>query len=61
MTRWTRAARARLGYWAGCAAVAAGAGVEFGVGVGLMAGGVLTAASCLLLVETDDDDDGRAR
>lgn len=61
VTRWTRAARARIGYWTGCAALAAGAGVEFGVGAGLMAAGLLTAGSCLLLVETDEDDGGRAR
>lgn len=55
MTRWTRAARARLGYWAGCAGAAAGAGVEWGLGAGLMVGGVLAAGSCLWLVETDEE------
>lgn len=61
VTRWTRAARARTGYWVGCAVVAVGAGAEFGVGAGLMAAGMLTAGSCLLLVETDEDEDGRTR
>jgi len=60
VTRWTRAARARIGYWTGCAALAVGTGLEFGVGAGLMAAGVLAAGSCLLLVETDDED-GRTR
>lgn len=60
VTAWTRAARARLGYWVGCAGVAAGAGVEWGLGAGLMVGGVITAASFLLLVETDEEArDGR--
>ncbi|WP_198668530.1 hypothetical protein [Streptomyces triticisoli] len=61
MTRWTRAARARLGYWSGCGVLAVGAGLEFGAGAGLMSAGVLLAGSCLLLVETDEDDDGRMR
>jgi hypothetical protein len=61
VTKWTRAARARIGYWTGCAVLAAGAGIEFGVGAGVMAAGLLTAGSCLLLVETDEDDDGRKR
>ncbi|WP_121711758.1 hypothetical protein [Streptomyces sp. E5N91] len=60
MTKWTRAARARIGWWTGCAVLAAGTGMEFGVGAGLMTVGVLTAGSCLLLVETDDEG-GRTR
>ncbi|MBU8549785.1 hypothetical protein IMX12_13300 [Streptomyces sp. Babs14] len=61
MTKWTRAVRARIGYWTGCLVLAAGAGIEFGPGAGLIAAGLLTAGSCLLLVETDEDDDGRTR
>ncbi|MFC7892691.1 hypothetical protein [Streptomyces sp. NPDC057381] len=41
--------------------LAVGAGIEFGPGTGLMTAGLLTAGSCLLLVETDEDDDGRTR
>lgn len=57
--RWSRLARARLGYGAGCTAVAAGAGVQFGAGVGLMVGGALTAASFLLLVDIDEPEEGK--
>lgn len=62
MTWWSRLARVRLGYGAGCAGLAAGAGLQFGFGVGLMVGGALTAASFLLLAdvdETEGDDGGR--
>lgn len=55
VTRWSRLARARLGYWTGCAGLSAGAGLQFGVGVGLMAGGALTAASFLLLVDVGEE------
>ncbi|MFB6950186.1 hypothetical protein ACFCXP_11200 [Streptomyces niveus] len=55
VTRWSRLARVRAGYWTGCAALAVGAGVEFGVGLGLMAGGALVAASFLLLVDVGDE------
>ncbi|MFE2046642.1 hypothetical protein ACFXAZ_38175 [Streptomyces sp. NPDC059477] len=53
VTRWPRLARVRLGYWAGCAGLSAGAAVQFGPGLGLMTGGALTAASFLLLVDVD--------
>lgn len=59
VTRWSRAARARLGYWSGCAGVAAGAWVQFGAGVGLMVGGVLTAGSFLLLVDVDEAEEAQ--
>ncbi len=55
LTRWTRATRARAGYWTGCGGLAAGAGMQWGPGAGLMLGGLLTAASFLLLVETDEE------
>lgn len=61
VTRWSRLARVRLGYWAGCAGLAVGAGVQFGAGLGLMAGGALTAATFLFVVDVEaergDDDD----
>ena len=43
----------RLGYSAGCAAAAAGIGLEAGLGWGLVTGGVIAAASFLLLVDVD--------
>lgn len=51
----------RLGYAAGCLTAAAGSGIEFGIGWGLMVGGVLGAASFLLLVDVEDEggSDGR--
>lgn len=59
--RWSRLARVRLGYWAGCTGLSAGTAVQFGAGLGLMVGGAVTAASFLLLVdvqvEEEDDDD----
>lgn len=59
--KWSRLARAGLGYWTGCAGLSVGAGVQFGFGYGLMAGGALTAASFLLLVDVEEegDDDGQ--
>lgn len=54
MTRWRRATMARLGYWTGCAGLSAGAGLQFGLGWGLMVGGAVTGASFLLLVDTDE-------
>lgn len=57
MRRWSRLARVRLGYWAGCAGLSVGAGVQFGVGSGLMVGGALTAGSFLLLVDVDETDE----
>ncbi|MFF8980187.1 hypothetical protein ACF08A_25665 [Streptomyces cellulosae] len=59
VTRWSRAARARLGYGAGCAGVAAGAWLQFGCGVGLMVGGALTAGSFLLLVDVDEAEEAQ--
>lgn len=53
VTRWSRLARARLGYWTGCAGLSAGAGLQFGTGVGLMVGGLVTAASFLFVVDVD--------
>lgn len=58
VTRWSRLARVRLGYGAGCAGLAAGAGWEFGFGVGLMVGGALTAGSFLLLADVDETEEG---
>lgn len=59
---WSRLARVRLGYWTGCTGLAVGAAVQFGVGLGLMVGGTVTAASFLLLVDVesgeDEGDDG---
>ncbi|WP_172384793.1 hypothetical protein [Streptomyces sp. MNP-20] len=54
LRRLTALAWSRIGYTAGCAAAAAGVGVEFGPGWGLTVGGALCAASCLLLVDVDD-------
>lgn len=51
--RLTALAWSRLGYTAGCAAASAGVGLEFGIGWGLTVGGVIGAASCLLLVDVD--------
>ncbi|WP_329338579.1 hypothetical protein OG866_27070 [Streptomyces sp. NBC_00663] len=59
---WSRLARVRFGYWAGCTGLSVGAAVQFGVGLGLMVGGAVTAGSFLLLVDVEDDgekeDDG---
>lgn len=44
---------ARLGYAASCLTAAVGVGMEFGLGWGLTVGGVVGAASCLLLVDVD--------
>ncbi|MGW0599951.1 hypothetical protein ACWD11_22745 [Streptomyces sp. NPDC002776] len=57
VSRWPRLARVRLGYWSGCAGLSAGAAVQFGVGVGLMAGGAVTAASFLFVVDVEGDED----
>lgn len=59
--RLSALARARLGYAAGVAAAAAGAGVQWGLGVGLIVGGVVTAASFLLLADVADSDGGGQR
>ncbi|WP_405994971.1 hypothetical protein [Streptomyces sp. NBC_00986] len=55
VTQWSQLARARLGYWMGCAGLSVGAAVQFGPGYGLMAGGALTAASFLLLVDVEGE------
>jgi hypothetical protein len=54
MIRLSRLARARLGYAAGLIAAAVGAGLEWGLGLGLLLGGVACAASFLLLSDVDD-------
>lgn len=58
VTQWSRLARVRLGYVSGCVGLAAGAGLQFGVGVGLMVGGALTAGSFLLLADVDETEEG---
>lgn len=55
VTEWSQLARTRLGYWTGCAALSVGTAVQFGLGYGLMAGGALTAASFLLLVDVEGE------
>lgn len=55
MIRLSKLARARLGYAAGCACAAVGAGLEWGVGFGLLLGGVVCAASFLLLTNVDEE------
>ncbi|MEV8548324.1 hypothetical protein AB0L04_00515 [Streptomyces glaucescens] len=45
--------RARVGVLAGGAMTASGAGLGFGLAVGLMVGGALLAAYCLLLTDVD--------
>lgn len=44
----------RLGYTTSCLAAAIGVGLEVGLGWGLVAGGAIGAASCLLLVDVDE-------
>lgn len=56
MSGLSKAARASLGYVAGCAAIVLGVAIEFGIGYGLIVGGAATAASFLVLVDADDDD-----
>lgn len=51
----TALAWSRLGYSTGCVAVAVGVGLEVGVGWGLVVGGAVGAASCLLLVDVDGE------
>jgi hypothetical protein len=51
--RLTRAARARAGVLLGGAMTASGAGLKLGLAVGLIVGGVLMAAYCLLIADTD--------
>ncbi len=49
----SRVARARAGYTAGVATATWGTGVQFGLGWALMAGGIATAVSFLLLYPVD--------
>lgn len=51
--RTTKVARARAGYAAGVATTAWGVGVQFGLGWALMAGGIVTSISFLLLYPVD--------
>lgn len=51
--RVTGAARARLGVLSGGGLFTAGVWQAFGVAAGLMAGGVLVVAYCLLLMDVD--------
>jgi hypothetical protein len=55
MIRLSRLARARLGYATGLIAAAVGAGLEWGVGFGLLLGGVTVAASFLLLADVGEE------
>lgn len=59
--RLTRAARARGGVLTGGGMVASGAGLAMGLPLGLIVGGVLLVAYCLLLADTDgpEKDGGR--
>ncbi|NUS74934.1 MAG: hypothetical protein HOV70_01875 [Streptomyces sp.] len=51
--RLTQAARARAGVLAGGAMVASGTGLRLGLALGLVVGGVLLVAYCLLVADTD--------
>lgn len=51
--RLTRAGRARVGVLLGGAMTASGAGLKLGLAVGLVVGGVLLVAYCLLVADTD--------
>lgn len=51
-------ALAWLGYVAGCLLIVAGVWIEFGPGFGLIAAGVTSVASFLLLADVEDDDQG---
>ncbi|MGV2914487.1 hypothetical protein [Streptomyces alfalfae] len=51
--RLTRAARAKAGVLAGGAMAASGAGLGLGLATGLVVGGILLVAYCLLLADTD--------
>jgi len=53
--RLSRLARARLGYAAGLITAAVGAGLEWGLGLGLLLGGAACAASCLLLADVGEE------
>jgi hypothetical protein len=51
--RLSKLTRARLGYTAGLLATTIGAGLEWGVAIGLIVGGAACAASFLLLADVD--------
>lgn len=53
LRRVTALTWSRLGYSAGCLATAGGVALEAGLGWGLVVGGTVGAASCLLLVDVD--------
>jgi hypothetical protein len=53
-SRLSARARAVLGYAGGCAMAAVGVAVQFGAGWGLIAGGVVCAASFFTLADIDD-------
>jgi uncharacterized membrane protein YphA (DoxX/SURF4 family) len=55
MIRLSRLAQTRLGYATGCLTAAVGAGLEWGVGIGMLLGGVTTAASFLLLSDVGEE------
>lgn len=54
LKRVSALAWSRIGYTAGSLAAAAGVGIETGVGWGLMVGGVIGAASSLLLIDVGE-------
>jgi hypothetical protein len=54
MIRLSKLAWTHLGYATGCLTAAVGAGLEWGVGVGMLLGGVVTAASFLLLSDVGE-------
>ncbi|MGW6743777.1 hypothetical protein ACWGDX_24165 [Streptomyces sp. NPDC055025] len=58
LRRVTALAWSRLGYAAGCLTAFVGVGLEFGAAWGLTAGGAITAASFLLLVDVGGDEKG---
>lgn len=53
MIHLSKLALARLGYSAGMLSAAVGSGLEWGLGVGLLVGGAVCAASFLLLSDVD--------
>lgn len=54
MSRLSKSARAFLGYAAGCVMASVGVAVEFGAGWGLIAGGVVCAASVFCMADFDE-------
>lgn len=54
----TRAGWSRAGVLTGGAMATSGAGLGLGLAVGLVVGGMLLVAYCLLLAETDPEKDG---